>query len=156
MQNFAALLDRLAFESGRNAKIRLLTEFFAHAPDPERGLALAAMTEGLSFREAKPKLVRALIMERVDPVLFEISYHYVGDLAETVALLWPTRKHDTPPPSLSQVVEGLATSSKSDLPARLSGWLDTLDDTGRWALLKLITGSLRIGVSARRHRARCR
>jgi DNA ligase 1 len=149
MQNFAALLDRLVFESGRNAKIRLLTDYFAHTPDPERGLALAAMTGGLSFREAKPNLVRALIMERVDPVLFEMSYSYVGDLAETVALLWPAEKHEAPPPTLSQVVEGLGSSSKSDLPARLAGWLDTLDETGRWALLKLITGALRIGVSAR-------
>jgi DNA ligase-1 len=150
MQHFAALLDRLVFESGRNAKIRLLADYFARTPDPERGLALAAMTGGLSFREAKPNLVRALIMERVDPVLFEMSYSYVGDLAETVALLWPADEtNDAPPPSLSQVVEGLATSSKSDLPARLASWLDALDEDGRWALLKLITGSLRIGVSAR-------
>jgi DNA ligase 1 len=150
MQDFAALLDRLVFESGRNAKIRLLSDYFAHIPDPERGLALAAMTGGLRFREAKPGLVRALVMERVDPVLFEMSYNYVGDLAETVALLWPTPESDAgPPPRLSEVVEGLANSSKSDLPARLAAWLDALDESGRWALLKLITGSLRIGVSAR-------
>jgi DNA ligase 1 len=150
MQDFAALLDRLVYESGRNAKLRLLTDYFAHVPDPERGYALAAMTGGLRFREAKPNLVRALIMERVDPVLFEMSYHYVGDLAETVALLWPAPElaRNRKPP-LSEVVEGLASASRSDLPARLAAWLDALDESERWALLKLITGALRIGVSAR-------
>ena len=61
MQDFAALLDRLAFESGRNAKIRLLADHFARRPDPERGYALAALTGGLAFREAKAGLIRALI-----------------------------------------------------------------------------------------------
>jgi DNA ligase-1 len=157
MNCFAALLDRLVYESRRNAKIRLLADYFAHTPDPERGIALAALTGSLSFREAKPNLIRTLVMERTDPVLFEMSYHYVGDLAETAALIWPAPDalapgpgHNAPPPpSLSEVVEALAVTSKSDLPGRLAQWLDTLDETGRWALLKLITGSLRIGVSAR-------
>src|SRR5207253_6070429 len=52
-------------------------------------------------------------------------------------------------PSLSDVVTGLATLGKSELPGHLARWLDALDETGRWALLKLVTGGLRIGVSAR-------
>ncbi len=152
MQDFAALLDRLSFESGRNAKIRLLADHFARRPDPERGYALAALTGGLAFREAKAGLIRALIAERVDPVLFEMSYNYVGDLAETVALLWPQPESgtgDQAQPTLSEVVAGLSQTGKSGLPALLSGWLDRLDENGRWALLKLITGALRVGVSAR-------
>ena len=152
MQEFAALLDRLAFESGRNAKIRLLADHFARRPDPERGYALAALTGGLRFREAKAGLVRALIAERVDPVLFEMSYTYVGDLAETVALLWPQPDEagpEEPAPTLSEVVTGLSETGKARLPALLAGWLDRLDEEGRWALLKLITGALRVGVSAR-------
>ncbi|KPQ09833.1 MAG: DNA ligase, ATP-dependent, PP_1105 family [Saliniramus fredricksonii] len=152
MQDFAALLDRLAFESGRNAKIRLLADHFARRPDPERGYALAALTGGLAFREAKAGLIRALIAERVDPVLFEMSYNYVGDLAETVALLWPQPDEavpEEPAPNLSEVVAGLSETGKARLPALLAGWLDRLDENGRWALLKLITGSLRVGVSAR-------
>jgi len=152
MQEFAALLDRLAFESGRNAKIRLLVDHFARRPDPERGYALAALTGGLAFREAKAGLIRALIAERVDPVLFEMSYNYVGDLAETVALLWPQQESgagDEPQPTLSEVVAGLSRTGKAGLPALLAGWLDRLDENGRWALLKLITGALRVGVSAR-------
>ena len=89
MNDFAHLLDRLAYEPRRNAKLRLLQDFFASTPDPERGWALAAMTGGLTFREAKPALIRGLVEERVDPVLFALSHNYVGDLAETTALIWP-------------------------------------------------------------------
>jgi DNA ligase-1 len=174
MNRFAALLDRLAFEPSRNAKLRQMTEYFRDVPDPERGWALAALTGALSFRHAKPGIIRGLIAERVDPVLFGLSYDYVGDLSETVALMWPAsaRRAPLPPPqagaggegveppspcgggmkeapALSEVVERLATLGKSELPGQLARWLDALDETGRWALLKLVTGALRIGVSAR-------
>ena len=89
MNRFAALLDRLAYEPGRNNKLRMMTDYFRTTPDPERGFALAALSGGLSFANAKPGLIRALIAERTDPVLFGLSYDYVGDLSETVALLWP-------------------------------------------------------------------
>jgi DNA ligase 1 len=161
MNHFAALLDKLAYEPRRNAKIAIITAFLRSTPDPERGYALAAMTGGLSFPQAKAGLIRQLINERTDPVLFALSYDYVGDLSETVALLWgdtqlltvdpvltaaPT---PTDTPTLSTVVETLASAQKSTIPTHLKGWLDALDETGRWALLKLITGGLRIGVSAR-------
>ncbi len=177
MNRFAELLDRLAYEPGRNNKLRLMTDYFRSTPDPERGFALAALTGALSFQHAKPSMIRALIAERVDPVLFELSYDYVGDLSETVALMWNARTQaDTSPqardasPSactralegehgdgsqghdellLSSVVTALSSLGKSELPAQLARWLDRLDDTGRWALLKLVTGGLRIGVSAR-------
>ncbi|QRG06439.1 cisplatin damage response ATP-dependent DNA ligase [Xanthobacter dioxanivorans] len=150
MNRFAALLDRMSYEAGRNAKIRLMADYFRTTPDPERGFALAALTGALSFANAKPGLVRALIMERADPVLFEMSYDYVGDLSETVALMWP--KLEGAPahaPLLSEIVHGLSTLSKSTLPRCLAEWLDGLDETGRWALLKLITGAMRVGASAR-------
>jgi DNA ligase-1 len=150
MNRFAQLLDRLGFEHGRNAKLRLMTEYFRQTPDPERGFTLAALTGALSFAHAKPGMIRALIAERADPVLFELSHDYVGDLSETVALMWPRRPAVSPdPPTLSEVVTKLATLGKAELPAQLARWLDQLDETGRWALLKLVTGGLRIGVSAR-------
>jgi DNA ligase-1 len=165
MNRFAALLDRLMYEPRRNAKLRLLVDYFRHTPDPDRGWALAAMTDALMFKEAKPNVIRGLVEERVDPVLFRMSYHYVGDLAEATALIWPRRPapaapageppgpgHNSPPahvPTITEMVETLASLSKSDLPARIAGWLDALDEAGRWALLKLITRELRVGVSAR-------
>jgi DNA ligase-1 len=152
MNRFAHLLDRLAYEPGRNNKLRLITGYFREVPDPDRGWALAALTGALSFRHAKAGLIRDLIAERTDPTLFALSYDYVGDLSETVALMWPANKRATnspPPPTLSEVVTTFNTLGKTEIPAQLVRWLDELDDTGRWALLKLVTGGLRIGVSAR-------
>jgi DNA ligase-1 len=158
MNRFAELLNRLAYEPARNAKLRLITDYFRSTPDPERGWALAALTGALSFPHAKAGLIRSLIAERTDPVLFELSYDYVGDLSETVALLWP-RNLTTPIPNpspqgggqltLTTVVETLSTLGKAQLPKQLAQWLDALDENGRWALIKLVTGGLRIGVSAR-------
>jgi DNA ligase 1 len=155
MNRFAELLDRLTYEPARNAKLRLMTDYFRSTGDPERGWALAALTGNLSFPYAKPGLIRSLIAERTDPVLFELSYDYVGDLSETVALMWPTSSSSPANGAgedsltLTAVIETLATLGKSELPARLARWLDALDETGRWALIKLVTGGLRIGVSAR-------
>ena len=113
------------------------------------------ITGALSFKHAKPGLIRDLITDRADPVLFGLSYDYVGDLSETVALMWPKAGHlavahnHPPPPTLTEVVTTLRTLGKTELPKQLARWLDELDETGRWALLKLVTGAMRIGVSAR-------
>jgi DNA ligase 1 len=154
MNRFAELLDRLAYEPGRNNKLRLLEAYFREVGDPDRGYALAALTGALSFKHAKPGLIRDLISDRADPVLFGLSYDYVGDLSETVALMWPKAHvplahNNPPPPTLTEVVTTLRTLGKTDLPKQLARWLDELDETGRWALLKLVTGAMRIGVSAR-------
>jgi DNA ligase-1 len=153
MNRFAQLLDRLAYEPGRNNKLRLLTAYLREVGDPDRGYALAALTGALSFKHAKPGLIRDLIMARADPTLFALSYDYVGDLSETVALMWPkvalSGHNNPPPPALTEVVTTLRTLGKTELPAQLARWLDELDETGRWALLKLVTGAMRIGISAR-------
>jgi DNA ligase 1 len=184
MNRFAELLDSLLFTPSRNGKLRLMQEYFASQPDPERGWALAALTGELVFAEAKPGQVRALAMARVDPELFAWSLDFVGDLAETVSLIWPEpspvsglrRKTPSPAlreregpatklwegeggegrspepndgPTLSEIVMTLQLASRANVGAHLAEWLDRLDATGRWALLKLVTGALRIGVSAR-------
>jgi DNA ligase-1 len=212
MNRFAELLDRLAYEPGRNNKLRLLASYFREVEDPDRGYALAALTGALSFKHAKPGLIRDLIAARTDPVLFALSHDYVGDLSETVALMWPkaasqaqsapspacggglgwgqatsavpekepppgcpdsaralpgdpsspasgrgeetprlisSLHNNPPPPTLTEVVTTLRTLGKTELPKQLTRWLDELDETGRWALLKLVTGAMRIGISAR-------
>jgi DNA ligase 1 len=150
VNRFAALLDALLFTPSRNGKLRLMREYFASQPDPERGWALAALTGELAFDEAKPNQVRALAAARVDPELLEWSYDFVGDLAETVSLIWPAAAGgEGPVPGLGEIVEELKRVRRAEVGRLLEPWLDALDATGRWALLKLVTGSLRIGVSAR-------
>ena len=149
MKPFADLLDRLLYTPQRNAKVALLVDYFRSVPDPDRGWGLAALTGALSFAHAKAGLIRELVATRTDPVLFGWSYDFVGDLAETAALMWPEPEGARPWPQLDEVVAALATTRKAELPALVAGWLDTLDATGRWALLKLVTGGLRVGASAR-------
>ena len=150
MHAFAALLDSLIYTRSRNAKLRLIGEYLKATPDPDRGWAMAALTGDLDLPAVKPALVRGLIEERVDPVLVRLSRDYVGDTAETVALLWPADIEGCGAElRLSSVIEQLATLSRSDAPAVLAGLLDRMDPEERFALLKLATGGMRIGVSAR-------
>ncbi len=149
MRAFAALLDRLSLTASRNAKLRLIRDHLADTPDPDRGWALAALTGALTFTAAKPAMIRRAVEARVDPELFRLSYDYVGDLAETVALIWPTRHGANREPDLSEVVDALTLAKRGEVQGLLEGWLDALDADGRWALLKLVTGGLRVGVSAR-------
>ncbi len=152
MQRFAALLDRLVLTPARNGKLTLLVDYFRAVEDPDRGLALAAITGDLSIASIKPAMLRALIVERMDPVLFGYSYDYVGDLAETVSLVWPeaeTESADEHAPTLRDVVARLQAASRSDGPHILAQLLDSADVEARYAIIKLVTGGLRIGVSAR-------
>jgi len=151
MRAFAELLDRLSLTASRNAKLVLVRDYLKATPDPDRGWALAALTGDLVFTAAKPSMIRAAVEARVDPVLFGWSRDFVGDMAETVALIWPAdpaRKANREP-ELSEVVEALREAGRSQIPGLIEGWLDALDATGRWALLKLVTGALRVGLSAR-------
>ena len=149
MRAFAELLDRLSLTASRNAKLKLVVDFLRSEPDPERGWALAALTGELVFHAAKPAMIRQAVEARVDPVLFGWSYEYVGDLAEAAALIWPKRPGANREPDLSEVVDTLRGASRSEVPRLLEGWMDALDADGRWALLKLMTGELRVGLSAR-------
>jgi len=149
MRAFARLLDSLAFTPSRNTKLTLVRDYLRETTDPERGWALAALTGVLAFDAAKPAFIRKAVEARVDPALFALSYDFVGDLAETVALIWPIRPGANREPELPEVVDALRSASRAEVQRLLEGWLDALDADGRWALLKLLTGGLRVGVSAR-------
>ena len=155
MRAFAHLLDRLSLTSSRNAKLTLIEDHLRQTPDPDRGYALAALTGALSFNAAKPAFIRKAVEARMDAQLFAWSYDYVGDLAETVALAWPSRPGANRPPELSEVVEALHSASRSEVQRLIESWLDALDADGRWALLKLMTGGLRVGVSSRLAKQAC-
>ena len=150
MRAFAELLDRLALTGSRNAKLVLLRDYLRATPDPDRGWALAALTGELVFDAAKPAMIRKAVEARVDSVLFGWSYDYVGDLAETVALIWPADPAYRPnrEPELGEVVDALTAARRGEVQGLIEGWLDALAPKGRWALLKLVTGGMRVGLSA--------
>lgn len=149
MKAFARLLERLAFTAGRNAKLTILAHYFAATPDPDRGWALAALTSTLDLRQVSPSLLRRLAGERVDEKLFALSYDFVGDLAETIALIWPEATTSGPEVTLSDAVALLRDTSKLALPAAVASMLDRMTPPERLAFLKLATGNMRVGLSAR-------
>ena len=155
MRAFADLLDRLSYTASRNAKLVLVRDYLRDRPDPERGWALAALTGDLSFDAAKPAFIRKAVEARMDTQLFAWSYDYVGDLAETVALVWPATPGANREPELPEVIDALRGATRPEVQRLIEGWLDALDVDGRWALLKLLTGGLRVGVSARLAKQAC-
>ncbi len=153
MRAFSQLLDDIVYTRSRNTKLKLIGDYLKETPDPDRGIALSALTGSLSIPAVKGAAIRAIAEERVDPVLLYMSRDYVGDMAETVSLLWPTPggepEMDDGTLSISAAVERLANAGRATAPQVLAEMLDHLDSSGRFALLKLATGNLRIGVSAR-------
>jgi DNA ligase-1 len=154
MRDFSQLLDALVYTRSRTAKLKLIGDYLKRTPDPDRGYALAALTGELNLPAVKPAAIRAIAEERVDPVLLYMSRDYVGDMAETVSLLWPAPPDqpadlDDGTLGLANLVERLASLGRAEAPGALASMLDHLDASGRFALLKLATGSLRIGISAR-------
>src|SRR6476646_5332184 len=148
MQRFADLMDCLVYTQSRTGKLALLEHYFRTSGDPDRGWALAALTDGLPLRLPLRRVLEKLMAEKVDPTLYRLSRDYVGDTAETVALLWPDHPELADGLSLDGVVTAVSHASPAELPGVIGALLDRLDARGRWALLKLIGGAPRIGVSS--------
>ncbi|MGK6315367.1 cisplatin damage response ATP-dependent DNA ligase [Neorhizobium sp. DT-125] len=153
MKPFATLLDRLVLTPSRNGKLTLLADYFRDTPDPDRGYGLAALAGALDLKSVKPAMLRDLVLERMDPILFQYSYDYVGDLAETISLVWDGGRKDTiddeHQPRLGEVVTRMNSLGRTEVRSAVRDLLDRLDTSSRFAFLKLATGALRIGVSAR-------
>ena len=154
MRAFSQLLDDLVYTRSRNTKLKLIGDYLKETPDPDRGYGLAALTGTLDIPAVKGAAVRAIAEERVDPVLLYMSRDYVGDMAETVALLWPKPLEEPPEVddatiSITEAIERLRSATRLDAPRTLADMLDHLDASGRFALLKLATGALRVGINAR-------
>jgi len=153
VKRFAALIDRLIYTRSRNSKLALIVDYLRHTPDPDRGWAIAALTESLDFPAVKAAMVRTLLATRVDDELFRLSRHFVGDTAETAALLWPelssAPQDERNSLGVSAAVDALSAATRATAPEILASLLDRLDADGRYALLKLALGGMRVGVSAR-------
>ena len=149
MKAFAELLDRLLYTPSRNGKLTLMCNYFRKTPDPDRGYALAALTDGLPHAFPIRRIIVELAQNRFDPELYGLARDYVGDTAETLSLMWPKPADLEHPPRLAEIVERLKYIGRHQQAAELATWLDRLDTTGRWALLKFLSGAPRVGVSAR-------
>ena len=153
MREFAQLLESLSYTQSRLRKLSLLTGYLRSVPDPDRGWALAVLTDGLPRAVLGSSRLRAMLADLtsrfIDPVLYKMSRDYVGDTAETVALLWPDKARPAVTPSLKCVVEAMQDAKPAERTELLGRLLDQFNVSERWALLKLLGGAPRVGVSAR-------
>ncbi len=151
MKKYAQLLDRLYYTYSHIEKMKLLNEYFASAPDPDRGYAVALIDDSLQFKFLTRNFIKAKIFDSVDSVLFDLSYHYVGDLAETIAHLWPNPVSSLPKnlPPLHIIINILLEKDKTHVQEYFVGLLNDANIRERWALLKLAFHNLRVGVSSR-------
>jgi DNA ligase-1 len=152
MRDFAALFQRLDATTSTTDKVEALVGYYARAPAADAAWATWFLAGGKPRQVVPTALLRELAGEAagIDAWLFEECYQAVGDLAETIAHVWPmARGADTQ--GLGHWVEQRLLPLRS-LPAqdqreRLRAAFDELDPAGRFLLVKLIGGGFRVGVS---------
>jgi DNA ligase-1 len=151
MKRVAELFDALYFTQSHKSKSLLLREYLATAPDPERGYVIAMLAGELNFKFFKRNTIKQLMLERVDETLFALSYDYIGEMSETVAHLWPSLPdRDFVAPLFDEVVEYIQSHNKTDIDTFLVRCLNNFSPSMRWSFIKIGTGGLRVGLSARR------
>ena len=148
MKEFSQLINQLILTRSRNRKIELLNHYFKNTENPDRGLALAILTGNLKIKNISISKIKELIKKEVDPELFDLSYDYVGDLAETIALIWPYKQKGKVP-KLNFIIDELENSSTTNITKLIKKYLSIFSENERWAFIKLLSGGLRIGVSTR-------
>ncbi len=147
MKKLSSLLHNLILTPSRNNKINLLKDYFSKL-DINKAYALSILSDQLSFQFVKASKLRELVYNKVDKNLFDFSYDYVGDLAETISLIWP-KTDNKKTLNLSSLIEKIQKLKKDEINTEFSKILDQLTNNERWTLIKICTGGLRIGVSER-------
>ena len=151
MKNFAQLIKTLDSSNKTNVKVDALTTYFKNASPEDKVWTIAILSHRRPPRPVNTTLLRIWANELANiPLwLFEESYHIVGDLAETIALIIPTTKEHSDKSLTEYLQEIIALKKKSDIEKKEylhENWL-ALNYYERFVFTKLITGSLRIGVS---------
>lgn len=151
MKNFALLIKKLDSTNKTTLKVAALTSYFLNAPDEDKVWAIAILSHRRPPRPVNTTLLREWASELANiPLwLFEESYHIVGDLAETIALVVPA-SNDSSEKSLSLFMQEMITLKKKTEAEKKAylyeNWI-VLNYYERFVFTKLITGGFRIGVS---------
>jgi len=151
MRGFAALIKTLDSTNKTNVKVQALTDYFLAATNEDKVWTIAILSHRRPPRPVNTTLLREWASELANiPLwLFEDSYHIVGDLAETIALIVPSSKIATEKTLTQFLEEMIALKRKSDEEKKeylFENW-KVLDYYERFVFTKLITGGFRIGVS---------
>ena len=152
MEAFARLYAELDATTSTHAKLAALDAYFRGADAADAAWAAYFLAGGRPRQLVPVRVLRdvAVAAAGLPRWLFDECYDAVGDFAETVA-------HVLPPPSrtsdagladwMSVRVLPLRGVDPETIADRLRGYLDELDASGRFLLLKLLGGSFRVGVS---------
>jgi DNA ligase-1 len=151
MKNFAQLIKVLDSSNKTNVKVDALTMYFKNASPEDKVWTIAILSHRRPPRPVNTTLLRnwANELANIPLWLFEESYHIVGDLAETIALIIPTTKEHSDKSLTEYLQEIIALKKKTDEEKKeylQQNWL-ALNYYERFVFTKLITGSFRIGVS---------
>ena len=144
MKKFANLLEQLLFTYSTNRKIEILATYLKSLNYKEKGITIAVLTGNLNFKNIKRSNILNIIKSKLDWYLFEQSYDYVGDLAETIALIWPSIENSKQK-DLNDIVCDLKNSK--NINNTIIEYLNSFSSKERWAFIKFILGGLRIGFS---------
>ena len=138
MEKFAKLLENIIFSPSTNKKIDLLVKYFNESKTIEKGYALAILSSNHDLKSLRISELKNLIYSRVDKTLFELSYDYVGDLAETISLIWKSQNSlkNVKPPELSEFICYCKDHPKEDVYNYIFNLLDISNPTQRWAIIK--------------------
>ena len=151
MKRFAKLIGQLDSTNKTNQKVAALTQYFLEAPKEDALWSVALLSHRRPPRPVTTKLMRSLASEitKLPEWLFEESYHIVGDLAETIALL-VHQEAKGKVPSLSQCIDeiiNLKPKQESQKKEYIFKRWKSLNNFERFVFNKILTGGFRIGVS---------
>lgn len=152
MKLFAALVETLDQTTKTNAKVAALKNYFLKAPKQDALWTIALLSHRRPSRPITTTQMRAWAAReaKVPDWLFEETYHIVGDLAETIALIYPSNPETELKRSLSAIIEDLIElKSKTDeeKEAFICQMWSQQSALERFAFNKIMTGGFRLGVS---------
>ncbi len=156
MWEFAELFRKLDESNKTLVKVDALANYFRTAKENNREKdvvwTIALMGGKRPRRPVNTTNLRFWASELTDIslTLFEESYHVVGDLAETIALLTSKPQKEKSLGTLSDWMEKIASLKDMDLRDQrefLQSVWQTFDYQVSFVFNKLITGSFRIGIS---------
>ena len=151
MKRFAELIKKLDSTNKTNVKVDALASYFKEAEGPDKVWTIAILSHRRPPRPVNTTLLRSWASElsSIPLWLFEESYHIVGDLAETIALVVPSSEQHTEK-SLTPFLQEILALKKKEEPEKKEYLQDNLRELNyyeRFVFTKLITGGFRIGVS---------
>jgi|GEM_PF-2884353 len=148
MNRFGSVIRQISFLTGEEDRRRVLAGYIDSLSPEDRDAVCLFLTARAATRRIPLKTLRRLVEEQMVPGLFQLSHAFTGDLAETIALLWPDKPGANRPIAPAGLLDGLRQTGPLELPQRLSSWLSGCDAPGRHAIIRIATGTLRNPVPA--------